>query len=55
MRRLQDAALQHEQEKLQLQASWTQEKQLLEAELSTSKEKVGGSELKLCRIPAQSC
>uniref|UniRef100_A0A3B4GUC3 Ninein like n=1 Tax=Pundamilia nyererei TaxID=303518 RepID=A0A3B4GUC3_9CICH len=47
VRRLQDAALQHEREKLQLQASWTQEKQLLEAELSTSKEKVGGSELKL--------
>uniref|UniRef100_A0A3Q2V9E9 Ninein-like n=1 Tax=Haplochromis burtoni TaxID=8153 RepID=A0A3Q2V9E9_HAPBU len=52
VRRLQDAALQHEREKLQLQASWTQEKQLLEAELSTSKEKVGGSELKLCRIPS---
>lgn len=47
VRRLQDAALQHEREKLQLQASWTQEKQLLEAELSASKEKVGGSELKL--------
>lgn len=40
VRRLQDAALQHEREKLQLQASWTQEKQLLEAELSTSKEKL---------------
>ncbi|XP_039889677.1 ninein-like protein isoform X6 [Simochromis diagramma] len=40
VRRLQDAALQHEREMLQLQASWTQEKQLLEAELSTSKEKL---------------
>ncbi|XP_031586144.1 ninein-like protein isoform X2 [Oreochromis aureus] len=40
VRRLQDAALQHERQKLQLQASWTQEKQVLEAELSTSKEKL---------------
>ncbi|XP_030604234.1 ninein-like protein isoform X2 [Archocentrus centrarchus] len=40
VRRLQDEALQHEREKLQSQASWTQEKQLLEKELSTSKKKL---------------
>uniref|UniRef100_A0A8C9XK14 Ninein-like n=1 Tax=Sander lucioperca TaxID=283035 RepID=A0A8C9XK14_SANLU len=40
VRQLQDAALQQEREKLQLQAVWTQERQLLERELSTFKEKV---------------
>ncbi|XP_078137737.1 ninein-like protein isoform X3 [Sander vitreus] len=40
VRQLQDAALQQEREKLQLQAVWTQERQLLERELSAFKEKV---------------
>lgn len=40
MRRLQDAALQQEREKLQQQAVWTQERQLLERELQSYKEKV---------------
>ncbi|XP_073338292.1 ninein-like protein isoform X2 [Pagrus major] len=41
VRRLQDAALQQEREKMQQQAAWTQERQLLERELSCCKEKVG--------------
>ncbi|XP_030296914.1 LOW QUALITY PROTEIN: ninein-like protein [Sparus aurata] len=41
VRRLQDAALQQEREKMQQQAAWTQETQLLERELSCCKEKVG--------------
>ncbi|XP_050932487.1 LOW QUALITY PROTEIN: ninein-like protein [Lates calcarifer] len=41
VRRLQDAALQQEREKQQLQASWTQERQLLETELSCYKDKLG--------------
>ncbi|XP_027131293.1 ninein-like protein isoform X3 [Larimichthys crocea] len=41
VRRLQDAAMQHEREKLQQQAAWTQEKQLMERELSSYKEKLG--------------
>ncbi|XP_041802842.1 ninein-like protein isoform X2 [Chelmon rostratus] len=40
VRRLQDAALQQEREKAQQQAAWTQEKQLLERELSSYKEKL---------------
>ncbi|KAG8000409.1 Ninein-like protein [Nibea albiflora] len=40
VRRLQDAAMQHEREKLQQQAAWTQEKQLMERELSSYKEKL---------------
>lgn len=40
MRRLQDVALQQEREKLQQHAAWTQEKQLMEKELSLHKEKV---------------
>lgn len=35
--------LQQEREKLQLQASWTQEKELLQKELSTSHKKVEAS------------
>ncbi|XP_035847892.1 ninein-like protein isoform X2 [Sander lucioperca] len=60
VRQLQDAALQQEREKLQLQAVWTQERQLLERELSTFKEKLGrlsaleaelsGATLKLQRL-----
>ncbi|XP_076599235.1 ninein-like protein isoform X4 [Chaetodon auriga] len=41
VRRLQDAAMQQEREKLQQQAAWTQEKQLLERELGSYKEKLG--------------
>ncbi|XP_036979542.1 ninein-like protein isoform X2 [Acanthopagrus latus] len=41
VRRLQDAALQQERERIQQQAAWTQERQLLERELSCCKEKVG--------------
>ncbi|KAM7385993.1 hypothetical protein PAMP_002021 [Pampus punctatissimus] len=41
VRRLQDAAVQQEKEKLQQQAVWTQERQLLERELSCCKEKLG--------------
>lgn len=40
VRRLQDVALQQEREKLQQHAAWTQEKQLMEKELSLHKEKV---------------
>lgn len=40
VRQLQDAAVQHERERLQQQAAWTQEKQLLERELQSNKEKV---------------
>jgi len=40
VRRLQDAVTQHEREKLQQQAAWKQEKQPLEAELCSAKEKV---------------
>ncbi|KAM4591808.1 ninein-like protein isoform 3-T3 [Odontesthes bonariensis] len=39
-RRLQDAVTQHEREKLQRQAAWTQERQLLEAELCSTKEEL---------------
>ncbi|XP_070832916.1 ninein-like protein isoform X6 [Chaetodon trifascialis] len=41
VRRLQDVAMQQEREKLQQQAAWTQEKQLLERELGSYKEKLG--------------
>ncbi|XP_074503384.1 ninein-like protein isoform X3 [Sebastes fasciatus] len=41
VRRLQDAAQQLEREKLQQQAVWTQERRLLERELSSYKEKLG--------------
>ncbi|XP_041645419.1 ninein-like protein isoform X2 [Cheilinus undulatus] len=41
VRRLQDAAMQHEREKQQQQVAWTQEKQLLERELNSCKEKLG--------------
>ncbi|XP_078017077.1 ninein-like protein isoform X6 [Epinephelus lanceolatus] len=40
VRRLQDAALQQDREKLQQQAAWTQERQLLETELSSYRDKV---------------
>lgn len=40
VRRLQDAALQQEREKLQQHVAWTQEKQLMEKELGLHKEKV---------------
>ncbi|XP_071329590.1 ninein-like protein isoform X6 [Trachinotus anak] len=40
VRRLQDAAMQQEREKLQQQAAWTQERQLLERELSSRKDKL---------------
>uniref|UniRef100_A0A8C4NR43 EF-hand domain-containing protein n=1 Tax=Dicentrarchus labrax TaxID=13489 RepID=A0A8C4NR43_DICLA len=40
VRRLQDAAVQQEREKLQQQAVWTQERQLLERELQSYKEKL---------------
>lgn len=49
MRRLQDAALQQEREKLQQQAAWTQERQLLERELHCSKEKVPHAAIFLCQ------
>ncbi|XP_078017078.1 ninein-like protein isoform X8 [Epinephelus lanceolatus] len=41
VRRLQDAALQQDREKLQQQAAWTQERQLLETELSSYRDKLG--------------
>ncbi|KAM9345492.1 ninein-like protein [Symphorus nematophorus] len=41
VRRLQEAALQQEREKLQQQAAWTQERQLLEREVASYKEKLG--------------
>ncbi|KAM7409198.1 hypothetical protein PAMA_002747 [Pampus argenteus] len=41
VQRLQDAAVQQEKEKLQQRAVWTQERQLLERELSCCKEKLG--------------
>ncbi|KAI3363544.1 hypothetical protein L3Q82_012147 [Scortum barcoo] len=40
VRQLQDAALQQEREKLQQQAAWTQEKQLLERDINSHKEKL---------------
>uniref|UniRef100_UPI0037E8D2BE ninein-like protein n=1 Tax=Semicossyphus pulcher TaxID=241346 RepID=UPI0037E8D2BE len=41
VRRLQDAAMHQEREKLQQQAAWMQERQLLERELHSCKEKLG--------------
>ncbi|KAM6996879.1 ninein-like protein isoform 1-T2 [Tautogolabrus adspersus] len=41
VRRMQDAAVQQEREKLQQQTSWMQERQLLERELHSCKEKLG--------------
>ncbi|XP_026165109.1 ninein-like protein isoform X2 [Mastacembelus armatus] len=41
VRRLQDAAVQQEREKLQQQAAWMQERQLLDRELSSYKDKLG--------------
>ncbi|XP_029927171.1 ninein-like protein [Myripristis murdjan] len=41
VRRLQEAAVQQEREKLQQQAAWQQEKQLLDRELTSCKEKLG--------------
>lgn len=42
VRRLQDAALQQQRETLQQQAAWTQERQLLQSELGSYKDKLGG-------------
>ncbi|CAG05094.1 unnamed protein product [Tetraodon nigroviridis] len=52
VRRLQDAALQHEREKLQQHVAWTQEKQLMEQELSLHKEKVGRRVTPLVHVSA---
>lgn len=41
VRQLQDAAVQQEREKLQQQAAWMQERQLLDRELSSYKDKLG--------------
>ncbi|XP_062256648.1 ninein-like protein isoform X2 [Platichthys flesus] len=42
VRRLQEAATQQEREKLQQQTSWTQERHLLDKELNSCKDKLGG-------------